>query len=409
MAGGAAVREPDLFRMRRERRRRLHREMERRSLQALLLFGTSGVRYAVGNTPPVGDPSHLSLDGSSTLVVAGDELPHVFTSYPDLCPQELRDDHCHPAPNTTTREGVQRLMGTLSDLLGANGSGPVGIDQASSTFYLALPALLGEVEVVDAAETLSSAKVIKTPDEIACISIAQRINETAMYAAEEALEPGIRQSELTGIFLRRIFELGATGNSVDPIWQPMPASKTAGPFTTNGDVAFPLVSSDRLLVEGDVIWVDTGIDYQGYASDFGTTWIVGEEPAPSGRQRRQFDRWREIVEAVLLVTRPGATGSDLTAAAIKANGGVAPWLDHLYLAHGIGTFSAEMPIVGSDLGPAFDDSIVLAPNMVLVLEPVVWDDGASGYRYEVVVVVTEDGYRLLSGYPFTPFSTEHYR
>jgi hypothetical protein len=34
--------------------------------------------------------------------------------------------------------------------------------------------------------------------------------------------------------------------------------------------------------------------------------------------------------------------------------------------------------------------------MVLVLEPVVWDDGASGHRSEEIVAVTDDGYRRLS-------------
>jgi Xaa-Pro dipeptidase len=41
--------------------------------------------------------------------------------------------------------------------------------------------------------------------------------------------------------------------------------------------------------------------------------------------------------------------------------------------------------------------------MVLVLEPVIWDDGYAGYRSEEVVEVTEDGFRLLSSFPYLPF------
>jgi Xaa-Pro aminopeptidase len=92
-------------------------------------------------------------------------------------------------------------------------------------------------------------------------------------------------------------------------------------------------------------------------------------------------------------------------AAIDANRGEVPWLPHFYLAHGLGIESAEMPLVGTDLGQAFDDSFVLAEGMLLVLEPVIWREGHGGYRSEEVTVVTADGCRRLggpSGYePFT--------
>jgi Xaa-Pro aminopeptidase len=82
--------------------------------------------------------------------------------------------------------------------------------------------------------------------------------------------------------------------------------------------------------------------------------------------------------------------------AATTDDGRRPWLPHLYLAHGIGTNSAEMPLVGTDLGDEFDDALVLAPGMVLVFEPIVWDDGSAGFRAEEIVAVTDDGYERLS-------------
>ena len=131
-----------------------------------------------------------------------------------------------------------------------------------------------------------------------------------------------------------------------------------------------------------MLWVDTGVSYGGFHSDFGRTWIVGREP--NARQREQFDKWRTIIDSVLGVPAPGATAADLTAAAIEVDGGSKPWMPHFYLGHGLGIDSAEMPYVGSDIGEAFDASLVLAAGMVLVLEPVVWEDGAGGYRSEEV-------------------------
>ena len=97
---------------------------------------------------------------------------------------------------------------------------------------------------------------------------------------------------------------------------------------------------------------------------------------------------------MLKVTKPGATGADLVRAAERD--GKRPWLSYFYLAHGIGTDSAEMPLIGTDRGTAFDASIVLAPGMVLVFEPVVWEDGQCGHRREEIVAITDEGYVWLS-------------
>jgi Xaa-Pro aminopeptidase len=152
-----------------------------------------------------------------------------------------------------------------------------------------------------------------------------------------------------------------------------------------------------------VLWVDTGNTLNGYDSDFGRAWIVGTEPTAA--QRDQFRRWKAIVDAVLAVVRPGATGGDLTRAAVETNGSDRrPWLPHFYLAHGIGVDSAEPPFIGTDLGPDFDEAIVLSPGMVFVLEPIAWADGTGGYRGEEIVAVTESGYELLSDFHYEPYT-----
>jgi Xaa-Pro aminopeptidase len=188
---------------------------------------------------------------------------------------------------------------------------------------------------------------------------------------------------------------------LEAIWQVMPSSRETGVWTTHGDLALPLLPTGRELVAGDVLWTDISINYGSYCSDFGRTWLVGEQP--SARQREQFHRWREILEATLAVTKAGATSGDLARAAIAANGGRKPWLPHFYLGHGIGTFPAEPPMIGTDLGEEYDDSFVFPPGMVLVLEPVVWEDGTGGYRSEEIIVITEDGFTPITNYPYSPY------
>ena len=203
-------------------------------------------------------------------------------------------------------------------------------------------------------------------------------------------------------FVRRAFELGASTNMIEAIWQVMPTTRNSGAvWTTTGDLALPLLPTEKELVKGDVLWTDVSITYDGYCSDFGRTWVVGEEP--TARQHAQYAKWREILDAVLAVTRAGATCGDLARAAIAANGGQKPWLPHFYLGHGIGTNAAEMPMIGTDLGAEFDDNFVLPAGMLLVLEPVVWEDGTGGYRSEEIIVITEDGHQSITDYPYAPY------
>jgi Xaa-Pro aminopeptidase len=387
---------PDLARMRRDRYARVQAELNNRGLDGLLLLGESNVEYATGARVLTADAGRAAMFRTVAYVERDDPFPHLFAAYPEGLPPELPADHVHPAlyPELEARPIVAVI----------GGEGAVGLDEYTGPMWRELHG----VELVDASPVMSAARISKTVDELRCIRMAQHINEEAMFDVQTVLRPGVRQSDLSGLFLRRIFELGATGNAVDPIWQVMPLRIADGPWTVHCDVAFPTATTDGILRHGDVVWVDTGISFCGYASDFGRTWLVSSPPGParpSARQADQFARWRTVVEAVLDTVKPGASGADLTRAArsVLPSDARTPWLEHFYLIHGVGVDSAEMPLIGTDLGPAFDESIVLAPGMVLVLEPVIWDDGASGYRSEEIVAVTDGGWAPLSDHPYWPF------
>ena len=389
---------PDLRRLHADRLSRLRAEMARAGVDGLLLLGTGNVAYATGALAPGADGSRALIARPVAVVTAVGEAAHLFTPYPDGAPGGFPPDHLHPPVFPEVDDGAADLAAALSELL------PPGRRLACDELTHALVAHLGDWELSSASAILASAKLLKTVDELACIRRAQAINEAAMRDVQPLVRPGVRQCDLTARFLRRIHELGASANGIDPIWQPMPPTLSAGPWTTHGGVAFPTASSDRFLREGDVVWVDTGIGWHGYMSDFGRTWLVSEEPRPTARQRAQYERWSDVVVATLERVKPGATGLELGRAAIEANGGSRPWVEHFYLAHGLGTDSAEMPLIGTDLGDAFDERLVLGPGMVLVLEPVIWDDGAAGYRSEDIYAVTDDGWTSLSDFPFDPYA-----
>lgn len=384
--------------MRRERFERLQAQLEAQGIDGLVLLGSSSVAYATGAAAPAQDGDRAALFRPVAVVVKGDSAPHLYTLFADGVPADLPADHVHGPLFPDLDDGIEKFAKALVDhfRLGAR----VGVDDQTHAMLRGLP----RFEWVDASDVVGAAKITKTPDELACIRNAQRLNELAMADALAALRPGVRQIDLSAVFLRRVFELGASANGIDPIWQVMAPTREQGPWTLHGDLAYPTVTTDRFLRDGDVIWVDSGITADGYASDYGRTWTTGA--GPNAKQQEHFRRWRAVVDAALEVLKPGASALELGRAAIAANGGVRPWIDHFYLAHGVGVESAEMPLIGTDLGEKFDERLIMQPGMVLVLEPVIWEDGYAGYRSEDIVAVTDTGWVKLSGSTYEPYGVD---
>jgi Xaa-Pro aminopeptidase len=387
--------ELDLARMRAERHARLVGAMRDHGVDALLLLGQSNVVYATGLKVPAAEMNQSLHRRAVALVTADGATPHVWTWYPEGVPPELPADRVHEGLRLEFETGARALASAVAEV---SGNGRLAVDELT----MPLRAALGERELGDPSLLLGQAKIQKTADEIECIRRAQRINEVAIDHVKQMVAPGMRGTDLTAAFLQQIFELGASSNTVDPIWQVMPPSAADGPFSLTGDVVFPLVTTTAPFARGDVIFVDNGINYEGYQSDYGHTWVVGGEIDVT--KRSQCARYRAVIDAVVDAMEPGVSALDLTRVAKEVEAGRrTPWLPHFYLAHGTGTDSAEAPFVGTDLGDDFDATVVLAPGNVLVLEPVIWDDGQTGFRAEDIVAVTEDGAEVLSNLTYDEF------
>jgi Xaa-Pro dipeptidase len=393
--------DPDWSRMRRETGARLRSAMVDNGIDALILLMNDNVVYATGASWPVLDAGLSHVERPVAIVLATDEHPHLFLPFREgtASEQQLPADHLHGPLYLELEEGVEHFARVIADLIPAGAT--VAVDELTGAMRRAAARLFPAGPPSEAAVAVAEASLVKTSDQLSCLQKTTRITEQAMADVQKQLAPGVRQTDLSAKLVRRAFELGATANMLEAIWQVMPPSRAEGVWTTHGDLALPLLTAERELAKGDVLWTDVSISYAGYCSDFGRTWLVGDEP--SSRQQAQFDQWRHILDAVLKVTKAGATSGDLARAAIAANGGSKPWLPHFYLGHGIGTYPAAPPMIGTDLGEEYDDNFVFPPGMVLVLEPVVWEDGTGGYRSEEIVVITEDGYLPISDYPYTPY------
>ena len=385
---------PDLPRMRRARLDRLQHQMREQQIDAAVLLHGPNVTYATGFLPEAVDASHVIHQRAVAIV-------------PVDGPVRL---HAHPSPASAAQlleavdgaalwpeldDDMPQMRRAIEDAIGDLDGRRIAVDAITGAMDRA--EILHGAELIDATRVLGPARLCKTADEVACIERAQIINEQAMDVARARCVPGARRSEVAGALLAEFRRLDSDHNEIDPIFQVMPRRLADDVRSNLGAAAFPTGIEDPTFAEGDLVWVDSGHGYEGYASDYGRTWIVGRDP--SAEERACFDRWKSIMTATIASIRPGATLADVGRAAIDANGGTPPWLPHFYVAHAVGLSSAEMPMVGSDLGAEFDEGFELLEGMILVLEPVVWEDGVASYRAEEIAVVTADGCRLLTGRP----------
>ena len=394
----------DLHRMGAERLARLREQMRAQGVDGAVLMHGPHVTYATGHVPEAVDAGHANHRRAVAIVSASDGPARLHAHDPATDAVAAGTEAGAPLwPELD--EGAAALDSAIADVLGPVTGLRVAVDAVTGA--MARAGVLQGAELVDASRVLGPARLVKTEDELACIDQAQRHTERAMMAAQAACVPGVSRAEVAGAFLAALRDADPEPgldyqNGIDPIFQPMPTRRDGGVRTSTGHVAFPTGVDNPVFAEGDLVWVDAGVGWHGYMSDFGCTWVPGR--TPTAAEQSLCDRWMAVLEASLQAVGPGATLGDVGRAARSVEREETPWLPHFYLAHGVGLESAEMPMIGTDLGPAFDDSFELASGMVLVFEPVIFLDGVGGYRAEEVVAVTDGGWRRLGdGDHYQPF------
>jgi len=374
----------DLEELAHGRRQKVDRAIERAGADALVLLKSSNVRYATGAHALHAESSRERL---SPLFAVVRPSRNALVGEPSFV-----DD----------ADGAARFAVLLREMLG--GARRVGIDRWTVPLRDALRSAFPRVEWIDADGVLVEERMTKLPAEVALLRRAQELNERAIEAVLDALRPGIREIDLTAIFDAALGRLGVTDVHVEPVWAALPRTREEAPWSPDDALPYRELTSDRVLREGDLVAMDTGILHEGYMSDFGRTWLCGAG-RPGERERRIFAEWAEIRDRLFAACRPGRTALDLRRAALSGwNRREPPWPLPLYVAHSLGLGGVEPPFVGTDLGEAVEERWILRPGMVLVFEPYVWEEGVGGYRAEETVVVTEDGCERFTDFSYGAFA-----
>ena len=144
---------------------------------------------------------------------------------------------------------------------------------------------------------------------------------------------------------------------------------------------------------GDPVVIDFGATFEGYRSDMTRTFCVGGEP--SAELARVFDVVGEAQAAGVAAVRAGVEAQVTSTRRVATSIAEAGWADAFEhgTGHGVGLDIHEAPAVGPG------STAILAPGVVVTVEPGVYLAGVGGVRVEDTVVVTADGCRPLTRFP----------
>jgi Xaa-Pro aminopeptidase len=170
------------------------------------------------------------------------------------------------------------------------------------------------------------------------------------------------------------------------------------PFVASGEHMSPpnRIPSDKIIRDGDLVFIDIGAQWSGYFSDLGRTVICGR---PSRRQREIYTTVHEALAAATTALAPGRTNDEVAKAVrdVAERRGLAANFISLFIGHGLGIGSNEPPYIGEDLPGA--ETVQLEAGMVFAVEPLIWVEGVrggGGVRLEDTILVTPQGGRPLT-------------
>jgi methionyl aminopeptidase len=245
---------------------------------------------------------------------------------------------------------------------------------------------------------------IKSQQEIEIMRQAARIVATVLKEISELVEPGMTTADLDAHAEKRIREMDAIPSFKG--YYGFPASICA---SVNHEVVHGIPNRKKLIRAGDVLKVDTGAYYSGFHGDSCITIAVGKVTPEASRLIRVAE---EALYKGIEQVKAGAHLLDLAGAIedyVKANGFT---VVEDFTGHGVGRNLHEEPSVFNFRSPDIP-KVKLRAGMTLAIEPIVnagskftrtladrWTavtvDNALSAQFEHTVLVTEDGYEILT-------------
>lgn len=261
--------------------------------------------------------------------------------------------------------------------------------------------------IVNPGSIVHEMRVIKSPDEVDIMQTAADIAAEAHVEAMKASRPGMQEYQVEALIEQIFRQRGAAA----------PAYTSIVGAGANATVLH-YINNDGELRDGDLLLVDAGAEYKGYASDITRTFPINGRYTPA--QREIYDLVLKAQMSCVEMVRPGVTHEQLKQHSIEVltEGMVELGLlqgnpeelikekkhEQFYM-HGLGHM---LGIDVHDVGRYYFDgqSRALEPGVVMTVEPGLYISPDTigvpekylgiGVRIEDDVLCTENGPRVLT-------------
>lgn len=246
--------------------------------------------------------------------------------------------------------------------------------------------------------------IIKTPQQIEKIKESAKINVAVLDYVAKHIRAGISTEEINEWVHNLTIEMGGIPATLD--YEGFPKSVCT---SINNEVCHGIPSKDIILKDGDIINVDCSTELNGYFSDSSRMFCIGNV---SDENRKLVEVAKQSLEEGLKAVKPWGFLGDMGQAVndyVKSNGySVVREVG----GHGIGLEFHEEPWVSYVTTKGTE--MLMVPGMIFTIEPMInmgkadvfvdeengWTictkDGSVSAQWEIQVLVTDDGYEIIS-------------
>ncbi len=374
---------------------RVREEMERQSLDVLVITAPDNMYYVTGYD------SAGYYQFQAAVVEAGREEPwlviHEVEAGVAAVSAWVTDLELwqHGASADQSVGGPGDPVGALTARLGRSlpSGARVGVEKSGSFFsasaYERIGAELDSPELVDVTRLVPLLRAIKSPAEIECLRSAAALSDIGVRAGFEAARVGGTELDVMAA-VQQAMTLGGSEYSC------MPMQIFSGPRT----VAVHQSALAREIEDGDPITIEIAGVVRRYNSNILRSFLPAGS-GPNAAFTEAYELVSESYEAALALAGPGVPGADLDRASRK----VTERFDRYRLHRtGYGVEAGYPPAWVGSVSLAEGDPTVLQPGMVISIEPtLIFYDRPRDQRFSALVgnnvLITEDGAEVLNKLP----------
>jgi Xaa-Pro aminopeptidase len=354
---------------------KLRRALDERGIDLLFVNNIDNVRYLTGYSP-VSGPGLVHSNWVMVARATESRILFGFSFYVDSIRASF-------PWLTDVRDLPASMPQTIAELAGEHEAGRGRIAFDGFLPYTAgkeIERLLPDAELVNADDLIVDARLSKSPQEIEIIERCVAIGEIGMKTALDACVEGVQEYQVAAEAEYAMRSAGAEGF-------PYSAVVTSG---ENAAIMQEL-ATDKFLRRGELVMLDLGCMFEGYYCDFARTALVGGEVVVP-EQKPAYKAVRDALAAMVESIRPGVSCGTLDEVGrhVLREAGFGEWEPKYSIGHGIGMTHWEPPLLYTS------SEVELRPGMILCVEPGLHKPGLGGMRLEEMVLVTEEGNRVLT-------------